>query len=199
MHGADVEPATNVPFRANVSLRALPGLGLTTTESSPARYARTRRFLADGRDYFGLHLSFAGDGCGQRGQEIACGPRAGVLMNVAEAGWIVSPDDAVLGPVVSSRQADPARGRSRRQGAAANRVGYGGDAILVSYVRYLDDQQTLADPELARIAAAACATFSRSCSEPGATLPSSPKGAACALLACRRSSAILSTTSARAD
>src|SRR5262245_57402110 len=91
VNGASVEPAPGVPFRADVTLRALPGFGLTTTESSPARYARTRRFLADSRDYFGLHLSFAGGACGQRGREIPCGPRAAVLMNVAEAGWIVSP------------------------------------------------------------------------------------------------------------
>ena len=91
VHGADVVPAPNVPFHADVSLRALPSIGLTTTQSSPARYARTRRFLADGRDYLGLHLSFSGSACGQRGREIACNPRAAVLMNVAEAGWIVSP------------------------------------------------------------------------------------------------------------
>jgi hypothetical protein len=91
VHGSDIQPAPGVPFRAKVTLRALPGFGLTTTESSPARYARSRRFLADGRDYFGLHLSFAGGACGQRGREIGCGPRVVVLMNVAEAGWIVSP------------------------------------------------------------------------------------------------------------
>src|SRR5262247_2415930 len=69
VNGADVQPAPNLPFRADVTLRALPGFGLTTTDSTPARYARTRRFLADGRDYFGVHLSFAGGACGQRGRE----------------------------------------------------------------------------------------------------------------------------------
>jgi AraC-like DNA-binding protein len=154
INGADVEPAPGLPFRADVVLRALPGFGLTATESSPARYARTRRFLADGRDYFGVHLSFAGGACGQRGHEIACGPRTAVLMNVAEAGWIVSLrpmrflglwfhrakldplvaglDDRVLQPIVSDTE--PMR-------------------HLIGYVRYLEEQQTLADPELARIAA----------------------------------------------
>ncbi len=154
VHGADVVPAPGVPFRADVSLRALPGVGLTATQSSPARYARTRRFLADGRDYLGLHLSFSGGACGQRGQEFACSPRAAVLMNVAEAGWIVSPlsmqfcglwvhraklaprvaglDDKVLKPIASDTE--PMR-------------------YLMSYVRHLEEQQTLADPDLARIAA----------------------------------------------
>jgi AraC-like DNA-binding protein len=154
VNGADVRPAPNVPFRADVTLRALPGFGLTTTESTPAHYARTRRFLADGRDYFGVHLSFAGGACGQRGHEIACSPRAGVLMNVAEAGWIVSPrpmrfwglwfhrakldarvaglDDRVLLPIASDRE--PMR-------------------YLIGYVRHLAEQRALADPELARLAA----------------------------------------------
>lgn len=154
INGADVEPAPDVPFRADVTLRALPGVGLTTTQSSPARYARTRRFLADGRDYFGLHLSFASGACGQRRREIACGPDAAVLMNVAEAGWIVSPrtmrfwglwfhrdklnplvaglDDRVLQPVASDTE--PMR-------------------YLVSYVRYLERRRSLADPALARTAA----------------------------------------------
>jgi AraC-like DNA-binding protein len=154
VNGADVEPAPNVPFRADVTLRALPGFGLTTTESTPARYARTRRFLADGRDYFGVHLSFAGGACGQRGREIACGPRTAVLMNVAEAGWIVSPgamrfwglwfhragleprvaglDDRVLQPIASDTE--PMR-------------------YLIDYIRRLGERPALADPELARIAA----------------------------------------------
>ncbi len=154
VNGADVQPASNLPFRADVILRALPGFGLTTTQSTPARYARTRRFLADGRDYFGVHVSFAGGACGQRGREIACGPGTAVLMNVAEAGWIVSPrpmqfwglwfhrskldarvaglDDRVLQPVASD--AEPMR-------------------YLIGYIRHLGEQQALADPELARLAA----------------------------------------------
>jgi AraC-like DNA-binding protein len=154
VNGADVEPVPDVPFRADVTLRALPGLGLTTTKSSPARYARTRRFLADGRDYFGLHLTFASDACGQRDREIDCGPSHAVLMNVAEAGWIVSPrsmqfwglwfhrdklaplvvglEDKVLQPLASDT--DPMR-------------------YLVGYVRHLEKQQRLADPELAKLAA----------------------------------------------
>ena len=154
VNGADVQPVSSVPFRADVTLRALPGFGLTITESTPARYARTRRFLADGRDYFGLHVSFAGGACGQRDREIACGPSTAVLMNVAEAGWIVSGrqmrfwglwfhrakleprvaglDDRVLQPIASDSE----------------QVRY-----LIGYVRYLEEQQTLADPEVARIAA----------------------------------------------
>jgi AraC-like DNA-binding protein len=154
VNGADVQPVPGMPFRAEVTLRALPSFGLTTTESTPARYARTRRFLADDRDYFGLHLSFAGGACGQRNREIACDPRTAVLMNVAEAGWIVSArqmrfwglwfhrakldprvsglDDRVLQPIGSDTE--PVR-------------------YLIGYVRYLAEQQTLADPEVARIAA----------------------------------------------
>jgi AraC-like DNA-binding protein len=154
VNGADVEPAPDTPFRADVTLRALPGLGLTTTKSSPARYARTRRFLADGRDYFGLQLSFADGACGQRRREIACGARTAVLMNVAEAGWIASPrtmrfwglwfhrakldrlvtglEDRVLQPIAS--ESEPMR-------------------YLIGYLRYLKAQQSLTDPALARMAA----------------------------------------------
>jgi AraC-like DNA-binding protein len=153
VHGADVEPASGMPFRADVTLRALPGFGLTSAQSSPARYARTRRFLTDGREYLGLHVSFAGGACGQRGREIACDPSTAVLMNVAEAGWIMSThamqfcglwihraklaplvnglDDKVLRPVAAG--SEPMR-------------------YLLAYVRYLEQQQTLTDPDVAKIA-----------------------------------------------
>ena len=153
VNGADVRPAPDVPFLADVTLRALPGFGLTTTRSSPAQYARTRRFLADGRDFFGMHLSFAGDRASQRGQEIACGPHLAVLMNVAEAGWIASPramrfwglwfrrsdlaplvpglDDRVLQPI--SADTEPMR-------------------YLVGYVHFLEQQRALTDPAVARLA-----------------------------------------------
>jgi AraC-like DNA-binding protein len=154
VNGADVEPVAGIPFRTDVTLRALPGFGLTTTQSTPARYARTRRFLADGRDHFGIHLSFAGGACGQRDREITCDPGHAVLMNVAEAGWIVSRgtmlfwglwfsrarlaplvtglDDRVLQPIPSDTE--PMR-------------------YLIGYVRNLEAQQCLADAEIARMAA----------------------------------------------
>jgi AraC-like DNA-binding protein len=154
INGADVQPAPDVPFLADVTLRALPGFGLTTTRSSPARYARTRRFLADGRDHFGMHVSFAGDRAGQRGQEIACGPHLAVLMNVAEAGWIASPramrfwglwfrrsDLAQLVPSLDDRVLHPIA-------AATEPMQY-----LIGYVRYLEEQRAVTDPALARLAA----------------------------------------------
>jgi AraC-like DNA-binding protein len=154
VNGADVEPARGVQFRADVTLRALPGFALTTTDGSPALYARSRQFLADGRDYIGLHLSFAGGACGQRGREIACGPHAAVLMNVAEAGWIASshtmrfwglwfrrPDLAPLVGCLEDRVLQPIASDTEPM------------RYLIGYIRYLQAQQRFADPALARLAA----------------------------------------------
>ena len=43
LFGSHIEPAPDLPFRADVIARQLPGFKLTSTESSAARYARSRR------------------------------------------------------------------------------------------------------------------------------------------------------------
>jgi AraC-like DNA-binding protein len=49
---ADIEPAKNTPFRANMTTRTLPGLQFISTMVSPVRVCRTRKFAADGNDNF---------------------------------------------------------------------------------------------------------------------------------------------------
>jgi AraC-like DNA-binding protein len=135
-------------------VRTLPGLRLISTEGSPARYARTRAFLADGRDHFGLHLSSSGGIVGQRGREIACGPGDAVLLSAAETGWVVSPSRLRFRHLFFPR-AEPAPLVAGLDDAVLRRIAPDREALqyLLGYVRFLDERQILADPALARMAA----------------------------------------------
>jgi AraC-like DNA-binding protein/DNA-binding CsgD family transcriptional regulator len=153
LFGSDVEPAPDVPFRVNVTARLLPGLKLTSTESSPARHARSR-LLAKGCDYFGLHLSSAGGTVCQRGREAACRPGDAVVLTAAEMAAVVSPSAmrfrhlwfprAELAPLVADLDA-----------AVLRRVTPDSDALqyLLGYVRLLEEQHALADSRVATMAA----------------------------------------------
>jgi len=50
----DIEPVTDQAFRAEVTLRALPGFRMLESAGSCLRYQRTPALLADGDDGFGL-------------------------------------------------------------------------------------------------------------------------------------------------
>jgi AraC-like DNA-binding protein len=153
MFGADVEPAGGGAFRARVTTRLLPGFRLVATESSPARFARTRRFLADGRDHFGLHLSCCKGTVGQRSRDVACGPGDAVALNAAEPGAFASPSTARFYHLWFPR-AELAPLVARLDDAVLRRIGPESEALryLVGYVRFLEEQQKLADPALARAA-----------------------------------------------
>jgi AraC-like DNA-binding protein len=56
----DIEPLSDAPFEAEVTLRSLPGLGVMDCFSSPARQARTRDTIADGDDAIALPMNFSG-------------------------------------------------------------------------------------------------------------------------------------------
>ena len=56
----DIEPASDTPFRANLTARALPGLQFISTVFSPVRISRTREFAADGNDNFVLLVNQTG-------------------------------------------------------------------------------------------------------------------------------------------
>ena len=151
--GSHIEPAPDVPFRADVTARLLPGFKLTSTQSSPARYARSR-LLAKGCEYFGLHWSSSGGTVCQRGREVVCGPGDAVPLNAAEAGVVVSPSAmrfrhlwfprAELAPLVADLDA-----------AVLRRVTPDSEALqyLLGYVLFLEQRQSFADPGVAKTAA----------------------------------------------
>jgi AraC-like DNA-binding protein len=85
----DIEPLPGVPFESEVTLRALPGLGMMDCISSPARQQRTREFVADGDDAIFLPINLIGGPTfSQRGHEVSLG--------VGEATIVLQAEPAVM-------------------------------------------------------------------------------------------------------
>jgi AraC-like DNA-binding protein len=90
---ADVEPLSDVPFRAEARLRALPGLRMIACVSTPVRNRRTPAMTADGDDSIGLFINLGQRAGGsQRGREATlC---AGDAMLISHEPSIVMPSPA---------------------------------------------------------------------------------------------------------
>ena len=56
----DVEPLGDVPFEADMTLQALPGLHMLSGKVHGSRNRRTRQFIADNIDDFGLMVNLGG-------------------------------------------------------------------------------------------------------------------------------------------
>jgi AraC-like DNA-binding protein len=85
----DVEALSGVPFHADLTLRALPGLGIISGRHSPFRVARSETLIADGSDDLIL-LIRTGAGIRQRlGLDIPVGPGESILLSTAEVGGYI--------------------------------------------------------------------------------------------------------------
>jgi AraC-like DNA-binding protein len=152
--GGDIEPARKVPFRADVTARMLPGFKLVSAESSPARYTRSRPFLADGRDSIGLHVSASVGRVCHRGREIDCSRGDAVPLDAAETGAVVSPSTARFRHLWFPR-ADLTPLVASLDDALSRPIAPNSETMqhLLGYVRFLEEQQRFADAGLARNAA----------------------------------------------
>ncbi|MGH6926419.1 MAG: AraC family transcriptional regulator [Propylenella sp.] len=149
---AEIEPAADVPFRTDVTIRALPGLSLMSARSTLSRLSRTPALLADGRDGLGLIVS-SSDGVAQcRDRELACGAGSAFVFSAAEATSTTSPSPAhYFGVLIPPKAlADRVPGLSD---AVPRLIPAGHEhlAYLVSYMRFVHEAATL-DHELARAA-----------------------------------------------
>jgi AraC-like DNA-binding protein len=89
----DVEPLSDVPFRAEARLRALPGLRMIACVSTPVRNERTRAMAGDGDDNIGLFINLGERAGGsQRGREATL--RAGDAMLISHEPSIIMPSPA---------------------------------------------------------------------------------------------------------
>lgn len=81
----DMEPIHDAPFRCEAVLRALPGLGLASFNTSPNRATRTRAMVADGNDDIVLVLSAYGTTVmSAHGRQTAIGCGDATLMSSTE-------------------------------------------------------------------------------------------------------------------
>jgi AraC-like DNA-binding protein len=152
---AEIQPIVDAPFRAEVTVRLLPGIALMSATSSPARYSRNARLLADGRDDFGLQVNSAAHGTVvQHGEETTYEPGDAVLVSATVAGANVSPHPSRY-RLLFVRPEDLAPLVPGIEDALLRRVPANTEALqyLLSYTRFLEGERGLADPELAHAAA----------------------------------------------
>ena len=81
----DVEPLDDVPFRADITVQALPGLHLFSGRLQGSRNRRTRAMLADGKDDLSLIVNLGGPYLvSQNQQELVLGDGEATLVTSAE-------------------------------------------------------------------------------------------------------------------
>ncbi|MGH6902402.1 MAG: hypothetical protein ACREIR_06640 [Geminicoccaceae bacterium] len=70
----DIEPLSDLPFQAEATLRAPPGLRTLACTGSAVRFRRTRGMATDGHDSIGLIVDL-GERCAasQRGRDVGLG------------------------------------------------------------------------------------------------------------------------------
>jgi AraC-like DNA-binding protein len=149
----EIEPLPDHPFHTNFAARMLPGLGIVCGRSSPFRAGRTRGLLADGNDGLILQIATSPGVASQFGRQVDIGPRDAVLLSSSDVGSFTFASDAKILALSLSRQAlapllaDP-------HSAIAHPLRHDTEALrlLVRYLDILQDAQTLATPELQRLA-----------------------------------------------
>jgi AraC-like DNA-binding protein len=104
----DIEPLSDAPLQAEVSLRALPGLGTMGYVSSPARQQRSQQFVGACDDSIALPINLSGAMTfSQRGREVLLGAGEAVLVLNAEPGTMIHSHIHAMGLVVARAALSP--------------------------------------------------------------------------------------------
>lgn len=148
----DVEPLSDVPFRAEARLRVLPGLRMIVCVTTPVRNRRTPAIAADGDDSFGFFINL-GERAGalQRGREATL--RAGDAMLISHEPSIVMPSPAGHIGVIVPRVALASRVRNLDD-AILRRIPRSTKALrlLRGYLRLLPEKLATCSPPLRELA-----------------------------------------------
>jgi AraC-like DNA-binding protein len=149
----DIVPPAGSPFRATATMRALPGLRVTSFVSSGARFERTRALVADGNDDFGLVMHLSGTStASQRGLDVALGGGDAIPIASGEPGALIHSDSRFIGLAVpwaalSSLAAHIEDKVMRRIPGDTEAL-----RLLRRYLAALEDDCTLNAPELRHLA-----------------------------------------------
>src|SRR5215471_8640759 len=143
---SDVEPLSDVPFRAEARLRVLPGLRMIACVSTPVRNRRTRAMATDGDESIGLFINLGKlAGGSQRGREASL--RAGDAMLIGHEPSIVMPSPAGHLGVIVPHAALALRVRNLDD-SIMRRIPRSTEALrlLRSYLRLLPEKLALHSP-----------------------------------------------------
>jgi AraC-like DNA-binding protein len=146
----DIEPLSDVPFRAEATLRALPGLRTIVCTGSPVRNRRTPAQAADGDNCIGLFVNLGKTAAiAQRGRDVELGRGDAVLIS-HEPSVVTPSPDGFLGVIVPytalasrARYIDDATMRLIPQATEALQ-------LLKNYMRSLPKNPILGSPKLRR-------------------------------------------------
>ncbi|MHC2437859.1 AraC family transcriptional regulator [Bradyrhizobium sp. USDA 4451] len=146
---ADLAPLPDHSLHADVTVRTLPGLSITSASMSAFRYERGAEQLADGNDGLVLVMGSHDATMVQRGREVAWSAGDGLLLSSADPVAMVCPAPAnilclhvprpALAPLVSSLDSAVMQPIARSTEALK---------LLVSYVGALQEDYALATPQL---------------------------------------------------
>ena len=146
----DTAPLPDVPFFADMSLRALPGLRMVTGALGGSYDRRTPELVASDNDDLALAVNVAGAFIvSQRGRELAHGGGDAHLMSCADTGTFIRPQPGrilglrvprvVLATLVTNVDDSVMRPIARDNQALR---------LLMNYIATLDDAAEMATPEL---------------------------------------------------
>lgn len=150
----DIKPINDTPFRAGVTLRSLPGLGVAAGHRSDSHYRMTRELATKSTD--NLIFAVVTNGVGiisQRGREATIGVGEALLMSATEPSictlhsggrflTLSVPRDAIS-PMVVEAGSMLVRPISKHSEALR---------LLTSYLGIVNEADKLCDPELQRLA-----------------------------------------------
>jgi AraC-like DNA-binding protein len=149
----EIEPLGSLPFRNDVAVRLLPGLGIVSASNTPFRIGRTQELLTDGNDSLIVQISSTAGLASQLGREVAVAPGDAIMLSNADVGNYTFPSQcdivalnvprAALGPLL--RDPDAVLVRAVPRATTALR-------LLISYSAILRDARALSTPELGRVA-----------------------------------------------
>jgi len=148
----DIEPLSDLPFHAEATLRALPGLRTIACTGSAVRFQRTRAMVADGDDSIGIIVNLGESATvTQRGQDMALGAGGAVAVLHEEPATLSYAAGSHLGLSVP-RAALASRVRDVDD-ATMRLIPHGADPLrlLVSYLRLIAHEPVLTTPKLRRV------------------------------------------------
>jgi AraC-like DNA-binding protein len=149
----DLEPDLDRPFYFQVAARAFPELAISSLTFSAIRVQRTRELIADGNDdcLFSI-LSSPGNSTLQRGRALAPAEGSATLLSLADPFTCATANGIARGISLSVPRKVLAASVPRLEDGFGNEFADSQALrLLTSYVRLLEQEQTLANPELRKI------------------------------------------------
>jgi AraC-like DNA-binding protein len=147
----DIEPLSGVPFRAEATLRALPGLRTIACTGSPVRNRRTPAQVADGDNCIGLFVNLGTRAAtSQRDRDVELGRGDAVLISHEPS--VVTPSPSGFLGVIVPHAALASRARAIDD-AAMRLIPHSVESLrlVVNYLSVVQQELVLATPKLRRV------------------------------------------------